>query len=118
MIKDAIIEANEAAQQAAEAWLNAATSKGPSHVVMHGSRVVGSLLDLCGGAYIKFRDRRSKVYKEAKAAGFAYYEMVSITYPLRSRQEAGLHEAAIRAALGVLVKHYGEGKFSIHTYID
>lgn len=124
-------EASEAAQKAAQVWLDVARSKGPAYMVGQANLITGELesiegtmLDLCGGAYLKFKDRRSSTYKSFVRADaderWIYREsgIIYVAYALRGRQEQGLHVRAIKAAMEVFTKHGFGHELSFHHYLD
>lgn len=110
-------EACAAAQVAAQEWLTNAEAAGDKWKVMNGTQEVGRMLDLCGNAYIQLRDKRTAFARWAAVNCVAHYESLDLPYPLRSRQEHGLHIAAMRAALKVLTEA-GIEKLAFRSYID
>lgn len=120
-------EANEAAQKGAQIWLDVARSKGPEYQVgqadlLTGEMIgepIGYLLDLCGNAYLKFRDRRSLNFRAFNKIGQADREgIVNVNYKLQGRQEHGLHIAAHRAALEVFNKYGIGSELQLKEYQD
>lgn len=52
-------EANKLAKEAAEKQLKLLQEDGPAYEILDSNeRVVDRLLDLCGGSYIEFKDKR------------------------------------------------------------
>jgi hypothetical protein len=124
-LQDLMKYVNEAAQKAAQIWYDVARSKGPAFVVGDANlftgeieRVTGTMLDLCGNAFLKFRDKRSALYKACKKHGFESFGALDISYKLQGRQEHGLHVAAMKAALEVLNQHGLGDQFILRDYID
>lgn len=140
IIFDAILkEAEAAANDAARAWFEEATKRGPAFAVYEGSvfgdkqgKQVGTLLDLCGGGYIKITDSRKRFTKYLLELKKREYEQRfgrkpepgcigkywNVRHCLSMRQELGLTEAALHAFFDVLKKHgVSEGMY-VHTYID
>lgn len=126
-----LVEAENAAAKAAEKWLREAEARGPKYSV-HSSDLagnsgpaVGYLLDVCGFAWIEFKDRRSGFYRWCKKYVNAmnnsrgmrpertlYRVPIGGAYDAwRGRQEMGLKEAAMYAANEVFLK------YGIKTYV-
>ena len=136
-------QASMVASEAALKWLKEEEAKGPKYSV-HSHPIggepgpaIGYMLDVCGGAWIGFRKRTSKVYKACKE--IKYHERLAlgdsefmakhssknifklpIRHTLSGRQEMGLHVAAMEAALEYLKRKLGDDADSIyvHSYID
>lgn len=123
---DAIIKAAEqAADKAAKEWLEQAQKRGPLFEVMSGDVSVGTLLDVCGGAYLKVKDGRRRFVKYLLDAytiegwvGAYYRSCVTIPHSLIGRQERGLNEAACKAYLAVLNENNVGLGLQYHSYID
>ena len=106
-------DANIAAEQAGKIWLEEAKPK---------YAVVGyedsPLLDLCGNAYVRIDDGRTKFAKFLKEE---YDKFGTTTVPIynqyRGRQEHGLNVAMARAACKVLVDN-GIKKCYVWDWID
>jgi hypothetical protein len=121
----AIHAAEAAASDAAEAWLDKALSRGPAFSVHQADAVtgkpgpsIGTMLDVCGNAWIRFTDKRDNFYKYVKRVSRDnYHNSVPLLYKHAARQEMGLHEAAIRAAMDVL-KSRGIKNIQFYSYID
>lgn len=115
-----LAEATVAANEAGCRWVNEHSK--PAYEVyssdLFGARIGTSsyMLDLCGGAYILIKDRRTKFYKFVKQNGLGG-STVPIHHIYRGRQEAGLAEACMRAACEYLTKA-GIPGLDLHTYID
>jgi hypothetical protein len=107
-----LLEAEFAATAEAIAWMNQADPTGIK-------RKNYQMLDLCGNAYIRFKDKRSVHYKAFKklgllsASGTALY----LHHSYESSQAHGLHVAAYKAGLAVL-KSNGITDIQVHDYID
>jgi hypothetical protein len=116
-------EAIQAASDAANKWLSEAKPRFEVYSAdLAGNRLGPSsyLLDNCGGAYIYFKDKRKRAFKQFKAAGFlkkTFSETLSLHYTGWQRQEHGLHVAACRAALQVFTNHGIQG-LALRDYID
>ena len=119
---DAIIKAAEqAADHAAKKWLSDAQKRGPLFEVMSGDVSVGTLLDVCGGAYLKVIDGRRKFVKYLldRYNGNSHYRTcVTIPHSHLGRQERGLHEAACLAYLKVLRYSQVDMGLRYYSYID
>ena len=117
IIKSAEKEANEAANK----WLTMAKKRGPLFEVMSGGCNVGSLLDVCGGAYLKVTDGRRKFVKyllDSYNSNSHYRSCVTIPHDFLGRQERGLHEAACKAYFKVLQENNVDCGLRYHSYID
>lgn len=121
-----MVEMRTAADEAANAWLEAAINRGPKYAVHNADLTgnlkgpaIGTMLDVCGNAWLEFTDKRSKLYRAFKAAGYVSRSgnNVDIPYTHRFRQEMSLHEAAISAAQNVMLKHGIKGT-RVNSYID
>lgn len=120
-------EMRSAADAASKAWLEKALQCGPKYSVHDGDLLtgkpvgpaIGTMLDVCGCAWIEFTDKRSKLYRAFKSTGYVSPSgnNISLSYSLSGRQEMGLHEAAIVAAQKVLTDRGIKGT-RIHSYID
>lgn len=119
--EEVLAEMNEAADKASKEWLVRAI---PSWNVVDGytGEVVGTMLDVCGGAYLKITDGRKSFCKYVKARtakqGSNYCASIPVVYQLRCRQEQGLAESAITAAFQVLKKFSLADGVSFHSYTD
>ena len=114
--KKLMTEANAAAQAAAQKWLDDAVVR---YVVRYGPNESKSshMLDLCGGAYLMFNDKRKADFKAFAQGGLVRFDkMLDVSYDLRSRQEHGLHCAAAHAAAEVLKA--GGVNVTVKDYID
>lgn len=119
LFEDTMRRASEAAEKAAEKWLEEARARGPRFMVysadLEGNPVNDSrdyLLDNCGFAYINFRDKRSRFYKMASAWELGdnprkrkLYSL-HVRHKLSMRQELGLAEAAMSAACKIINSVY------------
>jgi hypothetical protein len=114
-----MVEMKDVAQKASEAWLKNALAHGPAFTVSQGNQglPIGAMLDLCGGAWLEFKDRRTKAFKAFQTAGYVRGGHIKLDYPLRVRQEQGLHIAACQAAHAIMKEH-GWTEVFLHTYID
>jgi hypothetical protein len=124
-LQDLMKYVNEAAQKSAQIWYDVARSKGPVYLVGDANlftgeieRITGTMLDLCGNAFLKFRDKRSAFYKACKKHGFESLGALDISYKLQGRQEHGLHVAAMKGALEVLNQHGLGDQFILREYLD
>ena len=124
-IQAMLTEATEAANAAGTKWLAEAK---PKYAVfstdLFGRRTspdTDYLLDLCGGAYLTFRDKRSSAYKAFKKAGeirSEYSATIDIDHKFRGRQEHGLAVVCMQAAKEVLERHGLSGQILLKDYID
>jgi hypothetical protein len=109
--------ATEAGNKAGDLWLSKATTK---FIVRDGftGKSCGTLLDLCGNAWVRITDKRTKFAKEAKKLGYAPTSSGSIFFPYKHRrQEMGLNEAMTEASFKVL-KENGVNGITVYSYID
>jgi hypothetical protein len=120
--EEVLQEMNEAADTASKEWLARAV---PTWSVVDGftNEVVGSMLDMCGGAYLEIKDGRKSFCKYVKArckhlSGDSYCHSIPIHYVLQCRQEMGLAEAAKTAAFNVLKKFSLSDGIIFRSYID
>ena len=119
MITAAIVAANTAG----DTWIKTATVKFTVHqsdVLGNQGPTIGHMLDLCGNAHVKFRDKRSSDYKQFKKAGQVRGTgngVVEISHKYRGRQEFGLQEACAQAAKNSL-ENGGVTGLTIWSYID
>lgn len=117
-----LAKATDAANEAGQQWVSEHTR--PAYEVysvdLAGNRLSNEssyMLDLCGGAYILIKDRRTKFYKFVKHHKGCCSNTVQIHHIYRGRQEAGLNEACMRAAYNYL-KAAGIPGLELRTYID
>jgi hypothetical protein len=121
MITLAIIAANEAGDK----WIeNAKPRYAFSSVDFDGNKIPGQrsdiMLDVCGNAHVKFRDRRSAMYKAFKKAGHIRNTesgVIEILHAYRPRQEYGLRVACATAAKAKL-EELGVTGLQVWSYID
>ena len=120
-VADLMDKARAAANAAGAAWLAAATPRYSVHQETldgHRGPAVGTMLDLCGGAYIKFTDRRCSDFKSFKRANAIRHEStVDLIHMFRGRQEHGLNVACMEAAYKVF-KDAGISNITVKDYID
>lgn len=121
--EEVLVEMVEAADAASKDWLKKATERGPAYAVYDHGIPVGTMLDNCGGAYLKITDGRKSFCRYVKARqasveGRGQCFSIPVRYPLQCRQEMGLAEAAITAAFGVLKKFSLSEGVAFHSYID
>jgi len=113
-----INEANEAAGLAAQIWLEKAK---PKYEVVEEfpvkGRSYGTLLDVCGNAWLTPKDKRNAHYKAMKRLGYIKHDSWRPTHALANRQEKGLNEASAMAALQVFERH-GISCFTVYSYVD
>jgi hypothetical protein len=119
--EEVIAEMNEAADEASKDWLKEASVTW--NVVNEKNEVVGTMLDLCGGAYLEIKDGRKSFCKYVKArcfhlSGDSYCNSIPISYSLRGRQEIGLAEAANMAAYQILKKFSLAEGIVFKSYVD
>ena len=114
-LNDVLQKATEAANLAGEEWMKNAT---PKYAVTDGSRVVGTMLDVCGNAHVRFYDKRKKWYKEFEKIGaISTVSVLSIPHKFKYRQEYGLQMACAEAAAKTL-RECGVDGIRIWSYID
>jgi len=106
--------AREAANTAGDAWMKAHTQ--PAYIVTDNGRPVGAMLDLCGFAYVKLTDKRNGFAKWCKANGFGDH-FIHFNHKYECRQEWGLKEACVDAALKVL-REEGITKVTMYSRVD
>lgn len=114
MFIEVIHEATEAAEKAGDKWVTENTR--PKYAIqsadIRGNKFgpIDYILDVCGFAYIKFTDKRSKFYKMARTYENPhqpeFYSSLHIRTKHSIRQELGLAEACMRAAVEVINKYY------------
>ena len=132
-------EAQQAADKAANEKFENMKKAGPKFSVHNSDLMdtkigppIGYLLDNCGGAYLLLdgRDPLVRHFKKVGRKHGCWYQwgncsitkgaykgyQLSIQYPLRRRQEMGIHEVANEAAAKVLKSH-GINVY-VKTYID
>ena len=134
-------EAQIAADNAATKCFARLVEQGAKYVVVNDNlfsdpaipkKVIGTMLDLCGGAYLTI-DGRQPIIRALKKIGKLQESLyigdfwslsksaykgfkLNIQYKMSTRQEAQIHEDAMIAAANVLKLH--EVKVSVKTYID
>lgn len=90
-------------------------------VTSSDNMVVGYMYDVCGGAYIKFRDCRSSFYKEYKKYrlnnDMSEPHSIFREYPSFGRQELRVNKAIANAVNEYLKQKYNTNSYVI-TYID
>jgi hypothetical protein len=120
-VKHIINLAVENANMAGDLWLANAKPRYEVYASdLNGKRLSEStyMLDLCGGAYVEFRDARKKAFKQFEKAGMIRHgSTINIHHKFRGRQEHGLHLACMEAAKDVLVT-YGITDVRVRDYID
>ena len=130
-----MIEAINAANAAGEDKLRQLMGEGPQFDVRNGERVVGHMLDVCGGAWVKIQDGRSPLISALKKIGVKdgsgsykaqdYSWWISKAhgtgYNLNirtqiNRQEMSVNVAIANAVVTVLAIHgFSSG---VHSYVD
>ena len=119
------VEAIAAAEQAGAEWM--ANARPKFRVVERGNPLddnspitkdYGTMLDVCGFAYIELRDKRNKFVKWLRSTGRASDFSVRIHTSWSPRQELGLAEATKGAALAVFRKHDLSSGLSFSSRID
>ena len=124
-ISQVALEAQNAGRLAGQARLDELKKAGPQWVVKNGSEVVGTMLDVCGGAYIVAKGtdpfiRAVKKYGDpwgvvSVSKGYPTGYMVHIKDTL-GRQEMSVNEA-VEEAIAVVLRKYGVDA-SVRSYID
>ena len=119
--------AKEAADAEGDEWLENAMPKfRVFQTDIFGTRISppeqdSFLLDVCGGAYLQVKDKRSKAYRLLKKAGvickYGEERTVDVQYKHRSRQERGLHIVCCQAFWAVL-RESGFDGIILKSYID
>lgn len=99
--QEAYNQAVEAANQAGDRFLN----ERPDY------------RDCCGYASIRFDDKRSKSYKDAKAAGLTFSNTVDFLHKYSGMQELTIKEVCIRAAIAKF-QELGYGKMHLWAWMD
>lgn len=121
--ENAIAKATEAGNQAGEKWLNERiagkyTLVGNRLVDKNGV-VVNPMLDVCGGAYVELKDKRTKFAKWLKRiSNQPQIWSVPVNHKFGGWQDMGLKEAIIGAAYDVLTKEFGIEGLRFKSYID
>lgn len=113
-----ILAATRAADLAGERWLQDHAQ--PAYGVYEGNKLVGTLLDVCGNAHVRFRDKRSRHFKKLRAAGLLRPTdsgVIEIWHRYRQRQEHGLLLACATAALSSLQAAGIDGLY-VWEYVD
>jgi len=107
-----------AANEAGDKWMAAATARGPAYAVMNGNTCIDTMLDVCGIVYIQLNDKRSKFVKWATKNGYSYggYSL-RLPYKYSNRQEMGLQEACCDAAINYL-HSVGITNVRLYSHID
>lgn len=128
-------DAVKAANEAGEAQLQKLVGAGPQWNVMQGKRVVGQMLDVCGGAYVRI-DGRNPLVNALKKIGTkrdkwsdnidgenwymfkgVYKGKVLNVRTNVNRQEMSVNEAQAAAVVRVLEEN-GVSGAHVHSYID
>ena len=96
-------------------------AEGYRYEVTSNGNAVDYMYDICGGAYIKFKDCRSSFYKEYKKYRLNNnmgepYGMFR-EYPPFGRQELRVNKAVVNAVNEYLKQKYNTNSYVI-TYID
>ena len=134
-IEAILVKARVAADEAGDKWLAEHTQ--PRFAVYSAdlagrptSGILGTMLDVCGGAYICFKDKRTKFARymkerereERRASGcdtrFFQFYSIHVHHKNSGRQEMGLAEAAIKAYYEVLRQHQLADCIYVKTFID
>lgn len=105
--------ANKLAREAAYNQLKLLQAKGPAYEILDGNeRVVDQLLDLCGNAYIEFKDKRSSFYRQYKKYLFEnnrlnkFNDLNTFGFISTGRQEHSVNEAATEAVYNYLTSTF------------
>ena len=118
-IQEMIDEASKAAEAAGKSWMEAAVPKYVVHEELSGENF-GTLLDMCGAAYVRVRDGRTKFARALKKhiGDYRGATTVPLETSYRRRQEYGLAVAQARAALMVLEGQYGIKGLYVWKWVD
>lgn len=117
-------EANKLAKKATEKQLKLLQEAGPAYEILDSNeRVVDQMLDLCGGSYIEFKDKRNSFYKQykkyiletRKLPGWA--DVNSFSYVSSGRQEYSVNKAAAEAVYEYLTTNF-DVNIKLKSYID
>jgi len=116
-------EANMAAEAAGDKWVVEHTE--PVYAVYNADVItgkaygksLGTMLDVCGIAYVQITDKRTGFAKYIKKIQNGYNNAVHLNSKYSGRQEWGLREACSYAALNVLDSHGIKG-VSVWSHID
>lgn len=121
---DSLIQkATDAANKAGDIWMAEAKPKYSVHqsdLSGNTGTCVGVLLDVCGNAHVKFRDKRTAFYKLFTKYGYIRHTgngVVEIRHKWIPRQEYGLKIACAQAVKKVL-DDAGVTGLTIWDYID
>ena len=116
--------ANKLAIEAADNQLKLLQAKGPAYEILDSNeRVVDQLLDLCGGAYIEFKDRRSSFYKQYKKYLIEnnrlnkYNDLYMFDFIPTGRQEYSVNKAAAEAVYNYLTSTF-KVSLNLESYVD
>jgi len=106
-------EANKVAKEAAEKQLKLLQEAGPAYEILDGNeRVVDRLLDLCGGSYIEFKDKRNSFYKQYKKYILEnkqlakWADISSFSYASSGCQEYSVNKVAAEAVYKYLTANF------------
>ena len=117
-------EANKLAKEAAEKQLKLLQEAGPAYEILDGNeRVVDRLLDLCGGSYIEFKDKRNSFYKQYKKYILenkqlpSWTDIDSFRYASSGCQEYSVNKAAAEAVYEYLTTNF-DVNIKLKSYID
>jgi len=124
-VQKVMSEAIEAANIAGQEWMNAATPKFSVYNsdLITGAPIgapVGTMLDNCGNAHVRFRNKKSgwfKFFQRCGAIRNTESGVIEIWHNWKSRQEYGLQVACATAAKKVL-EDYGVTGLYVWDYID
>ena len=116
--------ANKLAREAADNQLKLLQANGPTYEILDSNRrVVDQLLDLCGDAYIEFKDRRSSFYKQYKKYLIEnnrlnkYNDLYMFDFISTGRQEHSVNNAAAEAVYNYLTSTF-KVSLNLGSYID
>ena len=123
IFEKALKEATEAGNVAGENWLK---DRIGGKYKLVGNRlydlegnIANPMLDVCGGAYIEIKDRRTKFAKYLKSISkYGQVHSVDINHKFCGWQDMGLKETTIYAAYEVLTKIYGIKGLQYKSFID
>lgn len=126
--EEAIAKAIEEGEKAGAKWIEDRLTPGIMNLVLEEDRAyitnaagvkINPMLDLCGGASIQLKGKRSGIYKWLKKTqpDRQHYGLY-LNHKFGVWQDMGLKEAIIRRAYEVLTKEYGIDGITYSTYID
>lgn len=95
---------------------------GVQYAVCSGNSVVDQLYDVCGGAYVKFKDLRSSAYRSYKKFVMSRDESdpygIFHDYCHSGRQELRVNRVVAQSVANFLNKRFGDNTVGVKSYID